>query len=98
MDNLWCTATIDHLKPFNGFNIYKVVISICLFVCAIITNNPLLPQILIEELGRISGMFIAWLINSNNTFNFNDALYNDDTMIHFQKHSLPIGNLNTISM
>ena len=41
---------------------YKVVIYVCLYVCPIIPQEPWtdLPQILIWELGKTTGMFLAW--------------------------------------
>ena len=41
-------------------------IKYCLFVCPIITREPFtdLPQILIGELGKTMGMFLAWLLKS----------------------------------
>ena len=50
-------------KYIQNIYIYKVVISVCLFVCVpeYISINPLnnLPQILIEELERTTAMFLA---------------------------------------
>ena len=41
---------------------YKVVISVCLFVCPLITDNQLadLPQIFNEKFGRTTEMFLTW--------------------------------------
>ena len=41
---------------------WYVYLSVCLFVCPIITQEPL--QILIGELGRATGMFLAWFWDS----------------------------------
>ena len=43
-------------------NMYKVVISVCLFACPIITQEPLnlLPHFLVWDLGKPMGMFLAW--------------------------------------
>ena len=48
--------------------IYKVVKSVCLSVCLFVRSilkNPWtdLPQILIWELGKPTGMFLAWFVD-----------------------------------
>jgi len=46
--------------------IYNFEISVCLFVCPVITQEPLdrFVSILIEKLGKPTGMSLAWFKDS----------------------------------
>ena len=55
------SAFLSHRISFLANTPFKIIISVCIFVCTMISQDPTtdLPKILIWELGRATAMFLA---------------------------------------